>query len=127
MRVVTWDDGRVSTRATVAVARPVTGAKLRDSYLDAVRALTFGLVAMRWNCLVFGPLVLLRFGAPRVTRESVDWPIEGGLLAGRPGGHWRVQASGEQVEATLTGYTPRLPRLLYTVSHLQVHQLFTRL
>jgi len=127
MRVVTWDDDRVSTRAAVAAAGPFTGARLRDSYLDAVRALTFGLVTMRANSLVFGPLELLRFGPPRVTRDAVDWPIEGGLLAGRPGGHWRVEASSAQVEAILTGYRPRLPRLLYTLSHLQVHQLFTRL
>src|SRR5205814_4580805 len=82
---------------------------------------------MRANSLVFGPLELLRFGPPRVTRDAVDWPIEGGLLAGRPGGHWRVEASSARVEAILTGYRPRLPRLLYTLSHLQVHQLFTRL
>ena len=127
MRVVTWDDDRVSTRAAVAAAGPFTGARLRDSYLDAVQALTFGLVTMRANSLVFGPLELLRFGPPSVTRDAVDWPIEGGLLAGRPGGHWRVEASSAQVEAILTGYRPRLPRLLYTLSHLQVHQLFTRL
>ncbi|TMF91403.1 MAG: RDD family protein [Chloroflexi bacterium] len=126
MRVVTWDDDRVSTRAAVAAAGPFTGARLRDSYLDAVRALTFGLVTMRANSLVFGPLELLRFGPPRVTRDAVDWPIEGGLLAGRPGGHWRVEASSAQVEAILTGYRPRLPRLLYTLSHLQVHQLLFR-
>ena len=124
MRVVTWDDDRVSTRAAVAAVGPFTGARLRDSYLDAVRALDTYLDMM---ITLPGPLELLRFGPPRVTRDAVDWPIEGGLLAGRPGGHWRVEASSAQVEAILTGYRPRLPRLLYTLSHLQVHQLFTRL
>jgi hypothetical protein len=57
----------------------------------------------------------------------VDWPIEGGLLVRRPGGHWRVKAGGGGVEATLVGYEPSLPRLLYTLTQLQVHQLFTRL
>src|SRR5207248_9778250 len=127
MRVVTWDDDRVSTRAAVAAAGPFTGARLRDSYLDAVGALTFGLVTMRANSLVFGPLELLRFGPPRVTRDSVDWPIEGGLLAGRPGGHWRVDASSAQGEAILTGDRPRSPRHLYTLTLLQTRHLLTRL
>src|SRR2546426_719494 len=84
MRVVTWDAGRVSTRASVALAAPLTGAALRDAYVDAVRVLTFGLVRVRHNSLVAGPVELLRLAAPRVTRNAVEWPIEGGLLAGRP-------------------------------------------
>jgi hypothetical protein len=127
MRVVTWDDGRVSTKASVQVSAPPSGARLRDTYLEAIRTLTLGLVAVRGNSLVFGPFELLRFGRPRVTRTSVDWAAEGGMLAGRPGGRWRVQASGGRVEATLTGYVPRLPRPLYLLTQLQVHQLFTRL
>jgi hypothetical protein len=127
MRVVTWDDGRVSTRASVAVAGPLTGAALRDAYIDAVRVLTFGLVRVRKNSLVAWPVELLRFGAPRVSRNAVEWPIEGGLLARRPGGRLRVQASGGQVEATVAGYMPSLPRPIYDFTHLQVHQLFTRL
>src|SRR5438876_10246469 len=127
MRVVTWDAGRVSTRASVAVAAPLTGAALRDAYVDAVRVFSFGLVRVRHDSLVAGPVELLRFGAPRVTRNAVEWPIEGGLLAGRPGGRLRVQASGGQVEATVAGYTPSLPRPIYDFTHLQVHQLFTRL
>jgi len=127
MRVVTWDDGRVSTRAAVDAGRPLTGAQLRNAFVEAVRRLTLGLVGVRDHSLVLGPIELLRFGAPRVTRNAVDWPIEGGLLARRPGGRWRVQASGGQVEATVTGYVPRLPRPIYVLTHLQVHQLFTRL
>lgn len=127
MRVVTWDGGRVSTRASVAVSGPLTGAALRDAYVDAVRALTFGLVRVRNNSLVVGPVELLRFGAPKVTRNAVEWPIEGGLLARRTGGRWRVQESRGQVEATVAGYLPRLPRPIYALTHLQVHQLFTRL
>src|SRR5205823_4050849 len=92
-----------------------------------VRSLTFGLAQVREGAIVIGPLTLLRFGAPKVTRTAVDWPIEGGLLARRPGGHWRLQASGGIIQATVTGYTPRLPRPIYQVTHLQVHQLFTRL
>ena len=111
----------------MAVARPLTGAELRDGYLETVRLLTLGLVSLRGNSLVAGPIELLRFGAPRVTRHAVEWPIEGGLLAGRPGGSWRVEAAKGRVEATVTGYTPSLPRPVYDLSHLQVHLLFTRL
>src|SRR5256885_13684180 len=115
MRVVTWTDGRVSTRASIAVGHTLSGASLRDSYYDAVRSLTFGLVSVRDDSVVIGPLTLLRFGTPKVTRNAVDWPIEGGLLAGAAGGRWRVQASAGRVEATVTGYEPRLPRLIYAV------------
>jgi hypothetical protein len=127
MGVVSWDGGRVSARSSVAVPRPVTGAKLRDGYIDAISTLTFGLIRFRGNSIVIGPLILLRFGSPKVTRNAVDWPIEGGLLARRPGGHWRLHAAGGRVEATVEDYTPRLPRLLYSATHLHVHQLFTRL
>jgi hypothetical protein len=127
MGVVSWDGARVSTRAWIAVARPLTGARLRDAYLESVQAVTFGLARMRGNSIVLGPFTLLRFGTPKVTRNAVDWPIEGGLLAASSGGRWRVQASGGRVEATVNGYAPRLPRLIYSFTHLQVHQLFTRL
>jgi len=127
MRVVTWTDGRVSTRASISVGHTLTGASLRDSYYDAVRSLTFGLASVRDDSVIVGPVTLLRFGTPKVTRNAVDWPIEGGVLAGGAGGRWRLQASAGRVEARVTGYEPRLPRLIYDVTHLQVHQLFTRL
>src|SRR5919197_3276715 len=125
MGVVTWEDGRVSTRATISVGRALTGARLRDSYAAAVKELTLGLGELRDNAVRLGPITLLRFGAPTVTRYAVDWPIEGGLLAGAAGGRWRVQCSRGVVEASVTAYRPRLPRVVYTVSHLRVHQLFT--
>ena len=127
MRVVTWDDGRVSTAASVAVTAPLSGAALRDAYADSLRRLTRGLVQLRDGAVRAGPVALVRFGAPKVTRNAVDWPIEGGLLARGPGGRWRLQASAGRVEASLRGYRPALPRPLYLVTHLQVHQLFTRL
>ena len=86
----------------------LTGATLRDTYYDAVRSLTFGLASVRGDSVVVGPVTLLRFGTPKVTRNAVDWPIEGGLLAGAAGGRWRLQASAGRVEATVTGYEPRL-------------------
>ncbi len=123
MRVVTWDDGRLSTQAAVAVSGRLSGAALRDAYVDAVRRLTLGLVRLENNSLHVGPVELLRFGTPAVSRTAVDWPIEGGLLAGGAGGHWRLQSSAGQVEASLSGYRPSL----YALTQLHVHQLFTRL
>src|SRR5437762_2879975 len=107
MRVVTWTDGRVSTRASISVGHTLTGATLRDNYYDAVRSLTFGLASVRGDSVVVGPVTLLRFGTPKVTRNAVDWPIEGGLLAGAAGGRWRPQASAWRVGGAVTGYAPR--------------------
>jgi RDD family protein len=127
MGVVVWEGDRVSTRDAVDVDGELTGARLRDAYRESLPAITFGLVRFRGNSLWLGRVQLLRFGAPAVTRRAVTWPIEGGLLARRAGGTWRIQATGRRVEASASGYTPRLPRPIYAVSHLQVHLLFTRL
>ena len=127
MRVVRWDDDRVATEDSVAVGAKPTGAELRDRYAETVRTLTFGLVAVRDNSLVLGRFDLVHFGTPKVTRSAVEWPIEGGVLSGRPGGRWRLEAKGGRVEASLDGWVPRLPRLFYVPTHLQVHLLFTRL
>lgn len=127
MCVVRWEAGKVSTHAEVDVPAPLTGAALRDAYIESLPEVTLGLARFRNNSIVIGPITLLRFGRATVTRTSVEWPIEGGLLARARGGRWRIQYGGHRVEATVTGYRPRLPRLLYTISHLQVHTLFTRL
>jgi len=127
MGVVSWDGGRVSIRASVQVPRAITGAKLRDSYTEAIKTQTLGLARFRDGSIMLGPLTLLHFGPPKVTRNAVDWPIEGGLLARRAGGNWRLQAAAGRVEATVAGYTPRLPRPIYAATHMQVHQLFSRL
>src|SRR5260370_5180062 len=127
MRVVTWNAGRVSTGDSVAVAGRFSGEALRDAYVDALSSLTLSLVRVRDNAIVLGPLTVLRFGEPTITKDAVEWPIAGGLLAREPGGRWRLAASGGRVEASLAGYRPRLPRPVYMLTHLQVHQLFTRL
>ena len=126
-RTVAWDGGRVSTVDSIDAISSLTGAQLRDAYAEEVRAMTFGLVTMRGSSTVLGPVELLRFGAPKLTRHAVEWSIEGGLLSGRPGGTLRVEATKGHVVASLEGWTPRLPRALYVPTHLQVHLLFTRL
>jgi hypothetical protein len=127
MRVVAWDAERVSTSDSVAVPAAPSGADLRDRFIEAVRTFTLGIAGVHGNSVVIGPIELLRFGTPKVNRNAVDWPIEGGVLAGRAGGHWRIGAEDGRVEATVSGYAPSLPRHLYTLTQLQVHQLFTRL
>src|SRR2546428_6731478 len=126
MGVVSWDGGRVSIRASVQVPRDITGAKLRDSYTAAIKTQALGLARFRDGSIMLGPLTLLRFGPPKVTRNAVDWPIEGGLLARRAGGNWRLQAAPGRVEATVAGYTPRLPRPIYPANPKQGHQPFSR-
>ncbi len=117
----------MTTRDSVRVGRPFTGAELRDAYIDALSEVTFGVARLRGNSVVTGPFELLRFGKPKVTRHEVEWPIEGGLLARQAGGTWRIRVAGGKAEATVTGYAPRLPRPVYAFSHQQVHLLFTRL
>jgi hypothetical protein len=125
--VVRWTGGKVSTVASIAARGRLSGAKLRDAYAEAVPALTLGLAVFRDNAVVVGPFTVLRFGEPALTRTSVEWPIEGGLLAGASGGTWRIHAARGHVEATVTAFQPSLPRPVYAVTHLQVHELFTRL
>lgn len=105
----------------------LTGAQLEDGYWAAMRAVTLGLVRRRGNTVTIGPLNLLRLGKPRREANAVEWPIEGGLLAGSPGGRWRVTSDGHRVVAAMDEFHPMLPRPLYTVSHQQVHLLATRL
>src|SRR2546430_17262793 len=107
MGVVSWDGGRVSIRASVQVPRAITGAKLRDSYTEAIKTQTLGLARFRDGSIMLGPLTLLHFGPPKVTRNAVDWPIEGGLLARRAGGNWRLQASTGRGGGDRGGSTPR--------------------
>jgi len=127
MRMVRWHDGRVDTHESIAVARPPDGDGLRVAFAETLKALTLGLVTMRARSLMAGRLELLRFGRPKIDSESVEWPIEGGLLARAGGGSWRLAAKDGRVTASVRGYMPLLPRPVYTLSHLQVHVLFVRL
>ena len=127
MYVVEWEHGTITTRDSVAVPQPISGAHLRDDYLRFISAATLGLIRFKGNSMMLGPIELHRFGKPTVTRSSVEWPIEGGLLAARRGGRWRIHSTGGRVEAVSTNYSPRIPRPLYDLTHLQVHLLFTRL
>lgn len=58
---------------------------------------------------------------------SVQWPIEGGLLAAAPGGHLRLQSAKGRLVASVDGYAPRLPKPIYELTQLPFHRLVTRL
>jgi hypothetical protein len=90
-------------------------------------ALTLGLVRARGDTLWLGPIELFRFGGPTVTDSAVEWPIDGGLMVGSPGGRWRISRSGGRVVASLEGYRPLLPRPIYQCTQLPIHHLMTRL
>ena len=111
----------------MASPRAISGKELRDQFVSDVSTLTFGLVRMRGSSMVLGSLEILRFGRPKITRAGVDWPIEGGLAAGSPGGRWSIRASGGRLVAGLEGYTPRIPLPLYALTQLPIHHLVMRL
>jgi hypothetical protein len=112
---------------SVTSARTVSGRMLHDAYLHDIQALTFGLVRVRGQSLYVGPLQLLRFGPAKLSRHSVEWPIEGGIAARGPGGRFRIEAATGHLIASVDGYRPKLPRPLYAVTQLPIHHLFTRL
>ncbi len=127
MTVLRVTGGRVSVEDSVSITRAMTGEHLREAYLQDVSKLTLGLVRIRGTSVFVGPIEVLRFGLPNVTRNSVSWPIEGGLAAGSPGGRWRIEANDGRVVATVEDYRPRLPLPLYAISQLLIHHLVIRL
>jgi hypothetical protein len=124
---VRWDDGKVAIDESVAMSSPITGKALEKSYWADIDALTFGLLRVRDNSIVLGPFELIRLGRPKVTRNSVQWPIVGGLLARSPGGRLRFEALYGRLVATVDGYEPMLPRVIYSLTQLPIHRLWTRL
>jgi hypothetical protein len=92
-----------------------------------MEALTFGLIRFRDNALRLGPLQLIRFGRPRITPTSVQWPIEGGLLARSAGGRLRIELLYGRLVESVDGYRPMLPRPIYALTQVPIHHLLTRL
>lgn len=107
--------------------RAITGKELRDGFLAGIEVVTLGIVRAHGNSLRLGPFELLRFGNAKVSRSRVQWPVEGGLATGAPGGSLRIEAGGGRLVSSLEGYRPRLPRPLYAITQLPIHHLTTRL
>jgi hypothetical protein len=124
---VRWKDGRVATDDSVATPNAVTGRSLELSYWEDIHALTLGLVHVRDNSIRLGPLELIQFGRSKVTKNSVQWPIEGGLLARVPGGRLRFEVLYGRLVASVEDYQPMLPRPIYALTQFPIHHLWTRL
>jgi hypothetical protein len=124
---VSWRNDTVTTEDSVAMPGAVSGRTLRDAFWTDIEALTFGLVRATDNSLRLGPFELIRLGPAKVTRTGVQWPIQGGLLARAPGGRLRFERLYGRLVSSLDGYEPALPRLLYVLTQLPVHRLWTRL
>lgn len=122
-----WVDGRVEIDDSVAMPNAMTGKSLESAFWSDIHALTLGLIRGEENTLRLGPLQLIRFGRPKVTRSSVQWPIEGGLLARAPGGRLRIELLNGLLISSVDGYRPMLPRFLYVLTQLPIHHLWTRL
>jgi hypothetical protein len=120
-------DGSVGSLHRVKLARPVVpfsiaGAlDLGRSYWPEVERCTAGIVRRQKQsagvelCFFGRGPALLRFGEPRLEADSVRavccYPIQGGLLARRPGGSISFeQRSGDQLElrSMISGFHPRL-------------------
>jgi hypothetical protein len=122
-----WLDGRVEIEDSVSMPNPITGKALRDSFPADIEALTFGLIRVSDNTLRLGPLELIRFGRPRITGTSVQWPIDGGLLARSAGGRLRIELLYGRLVESVDGYKPMLPRPIYALTQVPIHHLLTRL
>lgn len=105
----------------------ITGKALRDSFPADIEWLTCGLIRVRDGSMRLGPLELIRFGRPRITKSSVQWPIEGGLLARGRGGHLRIELLYGRLVESVDGYRPMLPRIIYALAQAPIHHLVTRL
>lgn len=122
-----WVGGQVWVEDSVEAPQPPAAAVLRDRFMRDTAALTFGVVRQREGALVTGPVELLRFGAPRTDSAGVVWSIEGGALAGAPGGRLRVFVEDGRLVARVEAYRPSLPRPLYLMTQLVVHHALVRL
>jgi hypothetical protein len=122
-----WVGGQVWVEDSVEAPRPPAPSALRDRFMRDTAALTLGIVRQRNGALVTGPVELLRFGEARTDERGVTWPIEGGALAGEPGGRLRVFVEDGRLVARVEAYRPSLPRPVYAVTQLVAHHALVRL
>src|SRR5579859_1725365 len=127
MNDMRWMDGEVTVEDRVQSARVVSGEALRDGFFDAAATLSLGLIRMSGGSLHVGPFEVIRFDLPATTSHSVSWPIDGGMLAGAPGGYLEVRSTDGQIVARVEGYRPRLPKAVYVLTQLPLHHALARL
>jgi hypothetical protein len=101
--------------------------RLRDFYFGATERLTLGLLKYRDHSFRFGPLELVRFGAPARTPDGWSFPIRGGALVAEPGGELRIGTRDGVTQVAVRGYRQALPLPLYRVTQRLFHHFQTRL
>ena len=112
-----------------SVRTPLTPSpeRLRDFYFGATERLTLGLLKYRDRSFRFGPLELVRFGAPTRTGDGWSFPIRGGVLVAEPGGELRIGSQDGVTTVAVRGYRQALPLPLYRVTQRLFHHFQTRL
>jgi hypothetical protein len=106
----------VHAPAAIVEASPDGGRRLGSAYWCEVERTTGGLVRVSRSrdglALRALGATLLRFGLPRIEfagdRISCCYPIEGGLLASRPGGSIVFAQDGTLLTSSISGFYPRL-------------------
>lgn len=108
-------------------ASQADGRRLAAAYWREVERTTAGLVRVRETpdglaLRAFGA-PLLKFGPPRIDavgdRVICQYPIDGGLLARRPGGSIAFAQHGKVLTSSISGFHPRLGLLPGLYSHVQ--------
>ena len=122
-----WHGGAVTVEDSVATAAPLSGTLLRSAFMPSISTVTLGVIRLRDRTLYLGPVAIHRFGPPRITPNSVTWPITGGLLTAAPGGSLTIESTATELKATVDGYRPMLPRSIYEQTQLRLHHALVRL
>lgn len=94
--------------------------------MPSIETVTLGIIRLRERTLYLGPIAMHRFGPPKVGRNSVTWPITGGLLTASAGGSFTIESTATQLKATVEGYRPMLPRSIYEHTQLPLHHALVR-
>ncbi len=134
-------DGAITSDESVRIRGPVVprteaGARrLGGRYWLAVAWASRGLVRSRESddgveLRVLGGPCVLRLAAPQTSAGtggvSCRYPIEGGLLARRPGGSLTLCESGMQLRAVVAGFVPRLTSLAFQRLQHRLHVAVSR-
>lgn len=122
-----WHAGAVTVADAVPAAATLSGDWLRTAFMPSIQTVTLGAIRLRDRALYLGPVAVHRFGPPEVARNSVTWPITGGILTASPGGRFTIESTATELKATVEGYRPMLPRPLYERTQLRVHHALVRL
>lgn len=122
-----WDDGAVTVEDSVPTSAPVSGDLLRTAFMPSISTVTLGIVRLRDLTQFVGPFAVHRFGRPTTAKNSVTWPIEGGLLSATPGGSITIESTGTELKARVEGYRPMLPRAIYERTQLHMHHALVRI